>query len=478
MSDKAPRPKKRAPRTRAFSRAALQAALGAIPGEVVRQVASAGAPLSRYGGRSAATAAALSSALRALAHPPPGVRETSGQLSLELIARRVGRPPEEVRRWAKAGVLGPHEGSKGKDSWGPGAMERARLADYLLKQGVTWEELRLATEESRLPELVLRHSVTGDPTLDMKQVAARAGLPVEFAASVWQAMGLPLPDPSERMFSSHEVEAMRLVGAMRAVFPDEDLVEATSVVGRAMGEIAEAVVELFRRRLAQPFAEAGVGELEAMLRLAAIVDLLVPSVGMTLELSLRRHLEVVGRSGALMTIEDGGGGELPELAVGFADLSGFTRLTGKMSPLQVSQLAQSLVRHAEVVMPAHGGRVVKSIGDAVMFTTRDTPGACLAALDLEDRVREDAQLPELHTGIAFGPVLRAYADYFGRTANVAARLCDSAGPGTVLVLDPEPAPDWAKFGLVAARPRRMRLDGIPEPVPVVRVSRISGPGRK
>src|SRR5258708_39895041 len=63
------------------------------------------------------------------------------------------------------------------------------------------------------------------------------------------------------------------------MYSEDDLNEVTSVVGRAMHEVAEAVLELFRRRVAQPFAEAGGGALELMLRPATGIETTGPAGG-------------------------------------------------------------------------------------------------------------------------------------------------------------------------------------------------------
>jgi adenylate cyclase len=203
-----------------------------------------------------------------------------------------------------------------------------------------------------------------------------------------------------------------------------------------------------------------------MVRLAAVIDMLVPSTATLLEITLKRHLEAIGQAETILQVENaskgGLGGEL-ELSIVFADMVGFTRLTSGMTPLQTSQLAAALVRCAEEAVPAHGGRIVKGIGDAVMCSHRELLSACRGALAMRRAVAAQPGLPELRIGVAHGPVLRAYADLFGRTVNLANRLCEAAPAGGMLVADPpgEP-PDWAGAGLRAGRSREYRLPGIGE----------------
>ena len=131
-------------------------------------------------------------------------------------------------------------------------------------------------------------------------------------------------------------------------------------------------------------------------------------------------------------------------------------------------MAQSLMRAAEGVFPEHGARIVKGIGDAVMFTAPDLVSACAASAALI-RAASKADLP-LRIGIAYGPMLRAYADYFGRTVNIASRLSDDARAGEILALKPEtaiPPKAWQARGLVAKDGGQKRLRGVEGRVPVL-----------
>jgi adenylate cyclase len=330
--------------------------------------------------------------------------------------------------------------------------------------------------QNRLPQLVLAKALGGQGGLTRAQVTKRAGVPVELAASIWRALGAAAPaEPDEPVYSSTEVEALRLIGAMRAMYTDDDLTEATSVVGRAMHEVAEAVLELFRRRVAIPFTEAGGGELEIMLRLATAIDITVPTISPLVELALRRQLEATSRAETLLRYETatGGLGGQVELAVGFADIVGFTAASSRLNALEVSQMAESLLKSAEAALPEHSARIVKSIGDAVMFWAPDLLSACAAAAGLLEAA-DGAGLPPLRVGVAFGPVLRAYADYFGRTVNIASRLSDVARTGEILVQRPEEpiqTTAWESRGLAVQEAGKKSLRGVDGRVPLLRVTR-------
>lgn len=460
--------------SRSAGRRAIDAAVAAVPGALVERVASVGAPLTRFSGRSRVGAAAFSSALTALTRPPHPRAVRVESVSIDAIAQEVGRSDEEVRAWADAGLLGP---APSEGEWPAATVERAALVDFLLRHGVPEFDVAEAARNGRLPLLLLERVVGGQPTLTGVEVARRAGVPLEFAERVWAAFGFPAADVAERRFSRQEVYAMRVVGALQGVFTEDDLVEAASVVGRAMAEVSAASVELFRRRITVPYVEAGVDELDAALRLAAMSELLIPPLEPVLEVAFRRHLQAAVQAEAAVGIEEAAevGGDLQQVTVGFADLVGFTTLSERLDPLALGAMATRLLHTAEPVFAANSARTVKSIGDAVMFTARAPTDACRAALEVVAAATE-ADLPPVRVGLACGPVLRAYADYFGRTVNIASRLCDAAGPGEVLVHVPEDVIDpavWSAAGMELKRVRRLSLKGIKRPVDVFSV-RLAG----
>ena len=74
---------------------------------------------------------------------------------------------------------------------------------------------------------MVEQSIAGRPTLTGRQVAERAGVPLETALAVWRALGMAIEDVDDQAFSRQELWALRVVGAMRSVYPDSDLIEGT-----------------------------------------------------------------------------------------------------------------------------------------------------------------------------------------------------------------------------------------------------------
>ncbi len=120
-------------------------------------------------------------------------------------------------------------------------------------------------------------------------------------------------------------------------------------------------------------------------------------------------------------------------AVGFADLSGFSRISKSSGPEQITEIVETFESMAFDVVSAHDGRVVKLIGDEVMFVAKTIDDAVAIALDLIVRLAPIEAVPPVHCGIAFGETVRVGGDVFGPTVNLASRLTGLARPDRVAV---------------------------------------------
>ncbi|HZZ51706.1 MAG TPA: adenylate/guanylate cyclase domain-containing protein, partial [Pseudonocardia sp.] len=116
---------------------------------------------------------------------------------------------------------------------------------------------------------------------------------------------------------------------------------------------------------------------------------------------------------------------------------------------------------SSLVVTDHGGRVVKTIGDEIMFVVADVEAAAEIALTLARRPSDLDGRPELHVGLAYGPVLRHLGDVYGTVVNLASRLASLARPGTVLV-DRTMATSLTDTPRYSTRPlRQVTLRGFP-----------------
>jgi adenylate cyclase len=163
------------------------------------------------------------------------------------------------------------------------------------------------------------------------------------------------------------------------------------------------------------------------------------------------------------------GGGHPSLAIGFVDLVGFTQTSRESDARDLGVLLERFERETSLRVTAYGGRVIKMLGDEVLFVTDDAVGAAEVALETVAAHAADDTLPEVRAGIALGPVLARLGDVFGEPVNLASRLTAEARPGSVLVdrqaaeaLAPDPSYDLVPLkhrsvrGYRALRPHLLR----------------------
>jgi adenylate cyclase len=117
----------------------------------------------------------------------------------------------------------------------------------------------------------------------------------------------------------------------------------------------------------------------------------------------------------------------------FCDLVGFTALTDAEGDERAAAVAAGLHDHVRALAVAHDAELVKAMGDAAMLRCDEAAAAIEMALSLVDRVEADRTLPPIRAGVHRGPAVNQDGDWFGRTVNVAARLCSVAAGGEVLV---------------------------------------------
>jgi len=274
------------------------------------------------------------------------------------------------------------------------------------------EDLRASLE--RFAQAVLPH----DRWLTGAELAAEAGVDLELARRLRRAMGLPDVPLGEEGYLEADLEALRRVRRLVETggLDTADLLHMARTLGLAAARMADAVVGFWSDRM-------DTGLREAMLDRERI-DELEKVVGYL----FRRHLL---DSATRQLAWDEAGEEGPELAVGFADLVGFTSLSEQLSDRETAELIERFEVLATDVVVGGGGRVIKMIGDEVMFACEpaDAGQIALALVDSFD----SPDLPSVRVGAASGTVLSQGGDLFGPVVNLASRATMAARPGSVLV---------------------------------------------
>jgi adenylate cyclase len=264
-------------------------------------------------------------------------------------------------------------------------------------------------------------------TLTRNQVLASADLPEDLVHAVWAALGFAEVDPDVVAFTELDVQALRdsaqLLGT-GVVDTDTWLVMARTM-GQSLARLAEAQLDVFRKA-AGPVA--GDEDLLGVAMQAA--GLAVPRIEALLLFVWRRQFAAAVQR-ALAAERDPH--EMPRLSVGFVDLVDYTRSSRSWDAGRLERTLETFERDVSLRVVAVGGRVVKTLGDGVLFTAPSTRGAVDVALDTVAAHADDPELPSVRAGVASGAVLERLGDVYGEPVNLASRLSDEARPSSVLV---------------------------------------------
>jgi adenylate cyclase len=291
--------------------------------------------------------------------------------------------------------------------------------------GIDGEEVDRAVADGTLGLLIVDHMVFPEPGVyTQAEMEARTGLGVE-GRRFWRALGFPDPDPEDRVFSQTDLEMLQLVDAMiRLDLVDHDTaLQIARVIGSAMERVAQSQIDSIESRVD---SDALVDEKLAVQR----TSMLLPTVPKVLEYSWRRHLQSAARRSMVRDAMAAGG--QAAVTVGFADLVGFTALSQQLDDHELAAVVDRFETTAYDIVAEHGGRIVKMIGDEVMFEVDDPVVGVELALELADAYHHDDSVSDVRVGIACGPVLRREGDLFGPTVNLASRIVGIAYAGAVV----------------------------------------------
>ncbi|HET8931074.1 MAG TPA: adenylate/guanylate cyclase domain-containing protein [Acidimicrobiales bacterium] len=361
----------------------------------------------------------------------------------------------------------------------------------LLEQyGVSDADIDAAAEEGTLVLLAIERLVfEHEPRMTTEQMLAVTPLDPVRTTELWRSLGFPDPPVDEVFFTDADVEILGVLAGLidTGATDPELLVQITRVAGQAMARFAAAQVELLMQRSAdlteaiamqvaaeradghddeaeaetwKPSQDAATLELPAIdapdvatdldevpevdpevrRRVAAVLlddpttlasVMVVEAVPRLLEYVWQRHMQ----AGARNRLLHGGPETSTTLAVGFADLVGFTSLAQQISATDLAEVLDRFERIAYDIVAGLGGRVIKMIGDEVMFSVDDPRRAVEVGMRLAATYRDDDELSDVRVGLSWGPVLQREGDCFGPVVNRASRVVNIAFPGSVVVSD-------------------------------------------
>jgi adenylate cyclase len=372
-------------------------------------------------------------------------------------ARRAGVAPATLRRWAESGLI-PQAANGG---WTSSAIAQARTVARLRERGHALEDIRRATHEGRLAFGSVEDLLPGaESHFTLEQAAEETGLEEALIERIYTAMGYNAV--SLQRISQDDLQLLRYVAAVLAAgFPLVALLQLVRVYGQALAQIADAEVRLFHLYVHEPLMRDGVPGIEIAEEMEGLAAELLPLASPIMDHVHQRFLahfveqDVVGH---METDLAGAGVDLGRLrvAIAFADLAGYTRLTEEEGEEEAVSAVERFIDNVSHTLP-DDARVIKTIGDEVMIVGSDPAALVDWAVGFQQLVAE-RPLPRI--GIHYGEVIYRDGDYYGREVNQASRVAARAAGGEVLVTRPvvEAAGPHLEFELIG----EVRLKGFSE----------------
>jgi adenylate cyclase len=264
-------------------------------------------------------------------------------------------------------------------------------------------------------------------TFTRKEVADKAGVPIDVAEELWQQLGFPRAADDDVAFTKEDLKALQRTRELISlgILTPESQSAMVRTWGRSFARLAEWQVNLL--------AGLAIEDDDPQERLTELMDTVLPQVQKLQSYVWRRHLEGAA-SRLLSQAGDEGPGTTSTMAVGFVDIVGYTGQSRTMTDSDLVEWVEFFENEMTRTVVDLGGRVIKTIGDEVLFVADDPVSAAEVALIVTERGEdEDDKFPRVRAGIAYGEVVSRLGDVYGPQVNIAARLTSVARPGSVLV---------------------------------------------
>lgn len=263
------------------------------------------------------------------------------------------------------------------------------------------------------------------------ETAERGGLSTDQAARLWRNLGFPDPG-DEKAFGDADVTAVAIVATAleHQILDEETMFRLTRALGQTMSRLADWQVTILVDQL-----EADIVRGKSESRAEAALELAQTSVPGFERLMVhvwRRHLAAA--AARLTALGENDQALLStDLTVGFADMTRFTALSNRLDEDALASVVEEFETRCGDLITSAGARVIKTLGDAMLFVHPDPVEATRISLDIISTIGARPKLPDVRVGLATGSVLSRLGDVFGPPVNLAARLSQVARANRVLV---------------------------------------------
>ncbi len=259
------------------------------------------------------------------------------------------------------------------------------------------------------------------------EVAEKVGIPLELAEELWSRLGFPHVEDDDVAFTHEDVTALELTNDLISlgILTPESQAALVRTWGRSFARLAEWQVNLL--------AEMAVQGDDPAARLEELMEAVLPNVEILQSYIWRRHLASAANRllgpGATDSL-----GTTANLAVGFVDIVGYTGQSKNLTDHELVDWVEYFEDELTRIVIDLGGRVIKTIGDELLFVADDLVAAAEMALIATERGADaEDKFPDVRAGVAYGEVVSRLGDVYGPTVNIASRLTSVARPGSVLI---------------------------------------------
>ncbi|MBA3234071.1 MAG: adenylate/guanylate cyclase domain-containing protein [Propionibacteriales bacterium] len=292
----------------------------------------------------------------------------------------------------------------------------------------------------------------------------------ETARVLWRALGFPGAGDSAAFTSADKDAMAKLLSLVDSGAVDFDVaVKLTRAVGRTLSRLADWQVTTLTEYVERLEAE-GRGTGSRLTTALEVIRGVEPPFEELMTYVWRRHLAAaVARVEALGATDSDL--HTVTVTVGFADLVSFTRLSTEIAQDRLAEMVEGFESRCADLVAARGGRVIKTLGDSVLFIADGPRAGVDIAVDIVERIGGDRGLPDVHVGIATGPVVMRLGDVFGSPVNMASRMTGVARRNRV-ICDATTADAVREIEGYVLRPlteRQMRGFGVVSPIAVRRL---------
>jgi len=273
-----------------------------------------------------------------------------------------------------------------------------------------------------------------EPSLTGNQLAEEVGISYEEAALRWRSLGFSAAGSDVPAYTHADLEALRLTQRLVqiGVIDSEDESALVRTLGRSFARLAEWQMGLLAKVVDPDTMDVD--------ELRAVLGEVTPAVESLQSYVWRRH--TLAAASRLLLATPRGDDEDEEtvegqdgttMGVGFADIVDYTRQSRSLTRSEIGRMVDHFEERSLAIISAHDGRIIKTIGDELLFVADEPEAIARIGLELTEERLHDEEFPEIRVGLAWGPALARLGDVLGPVVNVASRLTSTSRPGRVLV---------------------------------------------